>query len=102
MKITIDIDCTPQEARSFFGLPPVEAMNEALVAKMQERLTHYVDATDPEKLLRLWLPGGMPDLAKLQEQFWRHWLAGMGAGQSKPAEAAAPARDAKPRPGRTD
>ena len=38
MKITIDIDCTPQEVRAFFGLPHVEPMQDALVAKMQERL----------------------------------------------------------------
>ena len=29
MKISIDIDCSPQEARAFFGLPNVEPIQEA-------------------------------------------------------------------------
>ena len=37
MKITIDIDCTPQEARSFLGLPDVEPMQQALMKMVQEK-----------------------------------------------------------------
>jgi hypothetical protein len=70
MKINIEIDCTPQEARAFLGLPPVEAMQQALVAQMQERLTQHLDALEPEALMGLWLPG-VKGLAQLQEQFWK-------------------------------
>lgn len=31
MKITIEIDCTPEEARSFMGLPDVSAANSVYV-----------------------------------------------------------------------
>ncbi len=31
MKITVDIDCTPEEARAFFGLPNVQPMQDAPV-----------------------------------------------------------------------
>jgi Family of unknown function (DUF6489) len=83
MKITIDIDCTPQEARAFLGLPHVEPMQEALVAQMQERLTQYLDAMEPAALMRAWLPGGMEGLTALQEQFWKQ-MAEMGeAGRKK-------------------
>jgi hypothetical protein len=82
MKITIDIDCTPQEARSFLGLPNVEPMQDALVQQMQERLSHYLDATDPDTLLRTWFPSGLKGLGQLQEQFWSQLLGGMGAQAS--------------------
>jgi hypothetical protein len=82
MKITIDIDCTPQEARSFLGLPNVEPMQDALVQQMQERLSHYLDATDPDTLLRTWFPSGLEGLGKLQEQFWSQFL-GSTAGPPK-------------------
>jgi hypothetical protein len=82
MKITIDIDCTPQEARSFLGLPNVEPMQEALVQQMQERLSHYLDATDPDTLLRTWFPSGLKGLGQLQEQFWSQLMSGM-AGPEK-------------------
>ena len=36
MKVTIEVDCTPQEARAFLGLPDVAALNEHLVEEMQE------------------------------------------------------------------
>ena len=44
MKINIDIDCTPQEVRAFLGLPRVEAMQDALVAKLHERLAKSLEA----------------------------------------------------------
>ena len=34
MKMTIEIDCTPVEARAFLGLPDVSALNEHLVKEM--------------------------------------------------------------------
>jgi Tfp pilus assembly PilM family ATPase len=75
MKISIDIDCTPQEARAFLGLPHIEPMQDALVAQMQERLAQYLAATEPEALISAWLPGGIKGLAQLQEQFWKQMMA---------------------------
>ncbi|MEM7226869.1 MAG: DUF6489 family protein [Pseudomonadota bacterium] len=75
MKITIDIDCSPQEARAFLGLPEVGAMQEALVAQLQERLQEVLQTSDPEALMRLWLPTGMKGFAQLQEQFWQQMMA---------------------------
>ncbi len=93
MKITIDIDCTPQEARTFLGLPDVEAMQGALVTKLQERLARSLDAMDPEALMKLWLPGGIEGLTQLQERFWGPLMRGMGgaaAGESATATGQKP------------
>jgi len=78
MKIKIDIDCTPQEARAFLGLPDVEPMQEAVLARAQERLTEYLDARDPEALLKLWFPGGLQELGQMQERLWKQFLSGLG------------------------
>jgi Family of unknown function (DUF6489) len=92
VKITIDIDCTPQEARTFLGLPHLEPMQDALVAKMQERLARSLDAMDPEALMKLWLPGGIESLTQLQERFWGPLIKGMtgtaagGSGETKGAK----------------
>lgn len=52
MKLNITIDCTPQEARQFFGLPDVEALNEMIVEEMTERAKAQMDTlADPEKLV---------------------------------------------------
>jgi hypothetical protein len=87
MKITIDIDCTPQEARAFFGLPNVEPIQDAVLAKAQERLTEYLEARDPEALLKLWFPGSLQELGQMQERLWQQFLGGLapasGRGKSK-------------------
>ena len=83
MKITIDIDCTPHEARAFFGLPHVEPMQEALVAQMQERLTQYLDAMEPDALISAWLPGGIKGLTALQEQFCKQMTEMQDPGGKK-------------------
>ena len=50
MKLTINIDCTPQEARQFLGLPDVEALNEMIVAEMSNRAQEQMDTlADPER-----------------------------------------------------
>ncbi len=38
MKVTIEIDCTPLEARQFMGLPDVQPMQTAVLAEMEKRL----------------------------------------------------------------
>jgi Tfp pilus assembly PilM family ATPase len=91
MKITIDIDCTPQELRAFLGLPHIEPMQDALIAQMQERLARYLEAMDPEAMMKLWLPGGMQGLAEIQERFWTQLMSGMAGaagttGKSKRAK----------------
>ena len=52
MKLTIDIDCTPQEARQFLGLPDVEEMNDMIVSEMTDRIKAEMDTlADPEKYM---------------------------------------------------
>ncbi len=67
MKITINVDCTPEEARAFMGLPDVRPMQEAMMGQMTQRMEQAMKAMDPETLLRQWF-GGM-GLAEMQK-FW--------------------------------
>ena len=38
MKIVIDVECTPEEARSFLGLPDVAPVQQAMMEEIQRRL----------------------------------------------------------------
>ena len=71
MKIHLDIDCTPEEARAFFGLPDVTPMQEAVMQEMQDRVMTAMKSTDPETLLKTWMPGGAAGLEQLQKMFWQ-------------------------------
>ena len=56
MKITMNIDCTPEEARSFLGLPDLKPMQDRLMQEMQERMMTSMQAADPQELLKSWFP----------------------------------------------
>ena len=85
MKITIDVDCTPEEARAFLGLPDVAPMQEAAMAKVQEQLMTALSAMDQETLFKTWLPGGLEGLERMQKAFWSQFATGgqTGAAGSK-------------------
>jgi hypothetical protein len=79
MKIKFDIDCTPEEARRFLGLPDVAPMQENVMKEVERRLMSNMQASDPEQLLKTWLPAGVQGFEQLQQIFWKQMAAGMGA-----------------------
>lgn len=70
MKVTINIDCTPEEARTFFGLPDVAKLQEAMMAEVQRRMSQGLSAEEMEALFRLWMPAGGRAWEGLQTMFW--------------------------------
>jgi hypothetical protein len=56
VKVSFDVDCTPDEARAFCGLPNVKPMQEAAMARIEARMLEAVAAMSPEALLKVWLP----------------------------------------------
>lgn len=78
MKVTINVECTPEEARTFFGLPDVQPIQEAMMAEMQKRMENGMSGLDMENMMKMWMPGGatgnamggMPGLDQFQNMFW--------------------------------
>ncbi|MFL5376178.1 MAG: DUF6489 family protein, partial [Myxococcales bacterium] len=54
MKITVNVDCTPEEARTFFGLPDLKPLQAELLGQLKDRLSKNIQALDPETLVRTW------------------------------------------------
>lgn len=86
MKISIDIDCTPDEARRFLGLPDVAPMQEALMAQVQERMEANLKALEPEALFQTWLPASIQGFDQLQKMFWSQMGGAPGAAGSGKAD----------------
>lgn len=82
MKIKIDIDCSPQEARSFLGLPDVEPMQRALLGEAEARMRAALSAMDPETMMKVWMPAGLQGWEQLQKAFWSQ-LGGASGGERK-------------------
>ena len=79
MKMNIEIDCTPAEARAFMGLPDVAPLNEHLVSEMQKRMDQNIASMKPEELMKTWTSFGL----QAQDQF-RRLMESAVAGASKP------------------
>lgn len=69
MKINVDIDCTPQEARTFLGLPDVEKMQDAVMAQLQAKMMENINSLDPESMMKTWLPAGIQGMEQMQKMF---------------------------------
>ena len=69
MKISFDIDCTPEELRDFFGLPDVKPLQEQLLKEVEAQMRSNLKSLDPETLLKTWLPAGLKGFEQLQEMF---------------------------------
>ncbi len=76
MKMTIEVDCSAQEARAFLGLPDVTGLNEKLVEEMQNRMTSNMAMLSPDELMKNWTAFGVG----AQEQFRKLMSAAVDAG----------------------
>ncbi len=70
MKVKIDIDCTPEEARAFMGLPDVRPMQESMMKEIEERMRANLQAMDPDTMFKTWLPAGIQGWEQMQRMFW--------------------------------
>lgn len=85
MKIHMDVDLTPEEARTLFGLPDVQPMQRALMGEIESRLTKAMQAMEPEALVKMWLPASIAGLEQWQKFVWSR-LTGGGAGRGDESE----------------
>ena len=66
MKVTINVDLTPEEMRRLIGLPDVQEFNEALMGEMLQRLKTGADGYDPLQLFQASMLGNSADA-------WSKW-----------------------------
>ena len=80
MKLNVEVDCTPAEARAFLGLPDVTELNEHLVGEMKKRLDANLAMAQPEELMKNWLAFG----GQASEQFMKLMNAAASGSLGKP------------------
>jgi hypothetical protein len=77
MKISIDVDITPEELRVFIGLPNVEKLQQEMLARAEEYLkeageSQYKDfienATQPLMAYQSWLQKMMTGTVSVKEE----------------------------------
>ena len=83
MKVNVSVDCTPEEARAFFGLPDLKPMQDRILGQIEERLKSSLNAMNPEMVFKTWLPAsmqGVEQMQQMQQAFWSQ-LANIAGGK---------------------
>jgi hypothetical protein len=74
VKISVDIDCTPEEARRFMGLPDLSPLHDAYIHRMRTAFEQGITPDMIEQLMKSWAPMGETGL-----NMWRQLMDNMGA-----------------------
>jgi hypothetical protein len=88
MKVEFEIECTPEEARKFLGLPDVIPMQTALMQQLQDKMAENIRTLDPESLAKTWVPLTMQSYTDMQKMFWSQLGAGTKVWTQNAAEDA--------------
>jgi hypothetical protein len=83
MKVSIDVDCTPEEARRLVGLPDLTPLHAVYVGRVEELMKKGITPDIVESMIRNWVPmgeSGMNMLSGLMSQFGS--LTGGGASKT--------------------
>ena len=78
MKFTVNVECSPEEARRFMGLPDVTPINEALVSEMGKRMEANLKLMSGESLMSSWMSVG----TQAQDAFVKLMTSGVTAATS--------------------
>ena len=78
MKISVDVDCTPEEARRFMGLPDLTPVHDADVEKMQKAVTEGVSPEMFGEMMKAWGP-----MNEAGMNMWRQMLDQMGGNSPR-------------------
>ena len=73
MKVTVNLDATPQELRTLMGLPDIEPLQAEVMEKLREKLMQGMDANTPMDLLQLMMqkPDSFKSMEAMQDWFWK-------------------------------
>jgi Family of unknown function (DUF6489) len=77
MKVTVDVDCTPEEARRFLGLPDLSAVHEAYVAKLKSAVSDGPTGEMFGDMMKAWGPMNEAGMS-----MWKQMLDQMGGKKS--------------------
>ena len=58
MKITMDIECTPEEARRLMGLPDMAPIHDIYLDKLKDTMSEGLTPETVDRMIRTWTPMG--------------------------------------------
>jgi len=83
MKINFDIDATPQELRTFFGLPNLEPLQNDMLEIVRKNMVSGVEGFEPATVMKLFLPEQMQTFTAMQKTFWQTMMGQASSDKQK-------------------
>lgn len=71
MKINVEVECTPEEARRLMGLPDFSPLHEKYIATLSDSMDGKVKPEMIEAVMRSWAP-----MSEAGMGFWRQLFDG--------------------------
>jgi len=84
MKVTVDFDMTPEEARRLMGLPDVAPLQAKMLEQLEKQMMQNLSFIDPETLAKALMPMGGQGLEQMQSLMWEIASKAMGGDTKKP------------------
>lgn len=82
MKVKIDVDMTPMEARELMGLPDVRPLQEMWLAKMNAQMEEHLEQLSPDAMLNNWIKAASGNAEWMSELMKMPGFMGMGGNPS--------------------
>ena len=86
MKVTVELDCTPEEARRLIGLPDVAKLNESYVQEMSKFLQGANSVEQLQNFTKIIAPMGEAGLKMFSSFLTGAMGAASGGGKSSSAK----------------
>jgi 3-methyladenine DNA glycosylase/8-oxoguanine DNA glycosylase len=78
MKISVDVDCTPEEARRFLGLPDLTPVHQAYIQRMTKAASEGPTAESAAEMMKSWGP-----MSEASLTMWRSMMEGMSGDRDR-------------------
>lgn len=70
MNFKVDVECSPEEARIFLGLPNLAPMQDRIMKEIEDRMLESMRSLTPEEMMKTWMPATVQGWSELQKLFW--------------------------------
>jgi hypothetical protein len=82
MNIRLDIECSPEEARRFLGLPDLGPVHDVFVGRLRDVMTTALTPAAADDMVRAWLSVGVQGMGAVQKAFWDAARGATGQGDA--------------------
>ncbi len=95
MRFQINLDCTPEEAREFFGMPDTMPLQQTMMEELSKRMSEGIQTMEPDVLMKTWVPAIFQSWSQMQQGWWSQmsqmkpgaFTAGFGTAEPSPEDA---------------